>query len=173
MRIATTMLLGSLLLASAPHAASPCDGFTWDVEVERALFAGEVLPVIAGSSVAAAPIVSAGHLYQVSLPAVERVVFAAAPARKGPAEGARAGLLVVRLPSSGRYRISLDSPAWIDIASDGALLPAEAYQGAHGCSTPRKIVEFLLPAGDSVIEISGTTDDRLRLGLTISPPAHP
>jgi hypothetical protein len=81
-----------------------------------------------------------------------------------------------RVATAGAYRVSLDQGFWADIVSGQKLLESTDFTGAHGCSAPRKIVQYNLPAGeDLVLQLSGATKDHVRVALTpatVSAPAH-
>jgi hypothetical protein len=99
------------------------------------------------------------------------VSFAAAPGKTSAPDGAYAGLAVLHLETAGDYRVSVDAPAWIDVAADGKLAAVEDYQGLHGCDAPHKIVEFNLAcASQFVLQLSGAPQAAIRLTVTQAPP---
>ena len=50
-------------------------------------------------------------------------------------------------------------------------MPAEAFQGRPGCNAPHKVVEYELPEGDVVIQLSAALPGKVRLTVTESPPS--
>jgi hypothetical protein len=91
-------------------------------------------------------------------------------AKKALTDGAFAGLVHLRVATTGPYRISLDQGFWVDIVSHQKLVESTDFTGAHDCSAPRKIVQYNLPAGeDLVLQLSGAAKDRVRVALTAAP----
>jgi hypothetical protein len=171
-------LLASLavtLLSPAPACAAPdpCEGFSWDVRQERALFAQHPEALTGARNAGAAPLVQADHLYQVALAGQSEVSFAVAPGRPATGE-AYAGILRLKVPTAGTWRVSLDSKLWVDVLADGAALTAGDFQGRAGCSAPHKIVEFVLPAGKELtLQLSAAATASVRLGITRAPARAP
>lgn len=156
------------LIASAPMIAfadDACAAFKWDVTQERALFAKTVSPTPAGKDGTSAPAATPNRLYQLQLLPTSQVAFAAAPGKPSPPE-AFAGILSLNIPASGKYRIAIDAPLWIDIVADGKLIAPSDYEGQHGCLAPRKIVEFNLDAAKRLIlQVSGANERTARLTI--------
>ena len=167
------VLLFALAVAAVARAADPCDGFVWNVRVERALFAREALPATAATAVEQAPELAVATPYAVLLAPQEHVRFAVPPGKKAVPAGAHGGLVTARTTRAGRFRISLDAPAWIDVVAAGQAQPSQAFQGRAGCSAPHKVVEFELPAGQVLIQVSASGSDRVRLTVTEAPAAAP
>lgn len=164
------LALSALLLAAATAAADePCAGFTWNVAAERALFDGRAVDVVAGKDVGTAPAIVAATAYSVALAPQALVAFAAPPGKAAVPDGANGGVLTVYLGHGGRYRLSVDVPAWVDVIAGGKPTPSQAFQGSHGCNAPHKIVEFDLPPGQTVIQISASLPPRVRLAVTEAP----
>ncbi len=170
-----------VLLAILAGTASPvladdaCAGYKWDVSAERTLFAGTAAPVTAGHDTKSAPVVVPNRLYRVRLAPQTQVTLAPAAANEGaahkpPPEGAYAGIATLKIPKAGSYRVAIDGPFWIDVLSNGTLLAAKDFQGAHGCSAPRKIVEFELAGPQRfVLQLSAAEQDTAQLTVTPSP----
>lgn len=166
---AMALLVGILGLQGVALAADPCDGFAWDVRVERALFARDAQPSIAGMDAEHAPTLVTATGYSLALGPQGQVRFVAGPGKQSLPDGAHAGVVKVRLAHAGLYRVSLDVPAWIDAVAAGQLVPSRAFQGRAGCSAPHKVVEYDLPAGDVWIQISGSMADHARVTVTETP----
>lgn len=164
-------LVAACGLAAAPaFSADTCDGFTWQVTQERAIFSGTPQSLPAGKEAAAAPQLEPGHLYELELLPQTDVTFAATSTKKMLTDGAHAGLALIDIPAAGRYRVSLDSETWIDVAEGDHLVPSRDFRGQRGCSTPHKIVEFDLPqAGRYALQFSMSTAPTLRVAVTPSP----
>ncbi len=180
MRFLSTRFLRSLLalalLLSGPAGVcraqtaaptDPCGGYKWDVSAERALFAASPKPIAAGKDRASAAAAGANQLYTVTLHPLSEVSFPATPGR-APPSGSFAGIVALRVPAPGKYRISVDVPLWIDVAGGAILAPVLDYEGLHDCSAPRKVVVFDLQAGtDWTLEVSAA--DRAAVRLTVTP----
>lgn len=96
----------------------------------------------------------------VTLHAIPKVAFAAAPERK-PDPSLHGGLVAVTIPATGSYRVGLSSGAWIDVLQDGKPITSTAHGHGEGCV--RKAVTFPLQAGSMVIQLSGNRESDLRL----------
>jgi hypothetical protein len=156
--------------AARSQAEDVCTDFKWDVARERALFGEPATSLKGGTDLKGAPEVVPNRLYQLQLTPQDRVSFAAAPGNTVHAAGAFAGLASLRVPGPGSYRVSIDSPAWIDVVANGSLVQPRDYQGQHGCKAPRKIVEFdLVGAQPFVLQLSSSSPDIIRLTITASP----
>jgi hypothetical protein len=158
-------------LASVPvRAADPCDGFTWNVAHERALFATAAAPVTAANAAGPAPTLAVDKFYDITLTPQDKVSFVLAPAKKALADGAFAGMVTLRIPSAGKYRVAMSEGFWIDVIADGKFAPTDDFTGAHECHAPRKIVQYLLPAGDLTLRFSNTNSASVRVTVTAAPP---
>jgi hypothetical protein len=158
-------------MASLPaRAADPCDGFTWNVAHERAVFATTPAAVTAGTTAAgAAPSLDLDKLYDIALTPQDKVGFVLPPAKKALADGAFAGIVKLHIPSAGKYRVSMSEGFWIDVIADGKFAPTDDFTGAHECRAPRKIVQYPLPAGDLVLQFSNTNSATVRVTVTAAP----
>jgi hypothetical protein len=165
-----TALVAMLLLISTPGlAADPCSGFTWDVSRELSLFAGPATTLAAGADSAAAPSLAMDRLYSLTLRPLNEVTFVAAPGKSNGAESGYAGLATLDIKAPGRYRFTLDAPAWIDVIADGGAMTTSGHQGASGCNGPRKILEFEFSVARRVtLQFSGADTPAIRLTVTPS-----
>jgi hypothetical protein len=163
-------LVAAALTAHVTPAAdaAACTGFKWDVSHEVALMQGAAQPLVAaGKPGNGVPQVKVDVLYSIKLSPQADVRFAATPGKQSHAADAQAGLAQFRVTSAGRYRVSITSSHWIDIVSDGELVPAVDYQGHADCERPRKLVEFDLPADKPLIlQFSGATDQFVAFAIT-------
>jgi hypothetical protein len=152
------------------HADDSCVDFKWDVTQERALFAAAPTELAAGKDSASAPALAPKRLYKLRLVAQEQVKFSVAPGKKAASAPAFAGLATLKIPAPGSYRISLDLPVWIDVASNGMLIAAKDFQGQHACNAPHKIVEFELAGTQPfVVQFSNSANDTVSVTVTASP----
>jgi hypothetical protein len=163
------LLSGAARLSAAemPAQADPCGGYKWDVSAERALFAVPPKPIAAGKDRASAAAAVTNQLFIVTLHPVSEMSFPVTPGRTPPS-GSFAGVVALVVPAPGKYRISVDVPLWIDVASGALLAPVLDYEGLHDCSAPRKVVVFDLQGGtDWTLEVSAA--DRLAVRLAVTP----
>jgi hypothetical protein len=129
----------------------------------------------AGHDPKSAPVVVPNRLYKVRLAPEDQVTLARSAAKAGaanqtPAAGAYAGIATLKIPGSGNYRVAIDGPYWIDVLSSGTPVAAKDFQGQHGCSAPRKIVEFELSGAQRfVLQLSSADRENVLLTITPSP----
>jgi len=163
-----SIMLGS---AGAPaFGADSCTDFKWDVSKERALFSGPAVSMVSGVNAKSAPVILPNRLYQLQLMPQGRVHFAATPGKNTAPAGAYAGLVRLKIPESGSYRIAVDAQFWIDVVAKGSLVAAKDFQGQHDCSAPHKIVEFDLAGNPPfILQLSSATPDHIRLTITPTP----
>jgi len=158
------------VMASAPaHAADPCDAISWNVSQERALFATPPTAVTAAMAVGPAPTLNLDKLYEISLAPQEKMSFVLPPAKKVLADGAFAGIVTLHIPSAGKYRVSMSEGFWIDVITDGKFAATDDFTGMHECRAPRKIVQYVLPAGDLALQFSNTNSASVRVTVTAAP----
>jgi hypothetical protein len=157
------------LASQAVLAADPCDGFTWNVATERALFATAPVSVAAATAAGPASVLDVDKFYEVTLTPQDKVSFVLAPAKKALADGAFAGMVTLRIPSAGKYRVSMSEGFWIDVVADGKFAPTADFTGAHECHAPRKIVQYSLPAGNLTLQFSNTNSATVRVTVTAAP----
>jgi hypothetical protein len=153
------------------HAADACDGFSWDVHQERTVFAATAQTLAAGRALAAAPELVPNHLYELSLAPQDQVSFAVPPGKKMLADGAYAGVAQLRIAQPGTYRVALNGGFWIDLVSGDKLIASSDFTGQPHCDAPRKIVQFSLPAGALVLQLSGATSTPVRVAIVPAPAA--
>lgn len=171
-RVKHVLVVGVGLVTLTPTflpAAEPCDGFTWNVARERSLFAGSPQQLAAGKDSVSAPQISLGRLYQIALAPESDVHVATTPGHKPRGEGALAGVARLRISQAGVYRVSLSEGAWIDLVHEGTVIASEDHQGRAGCSAPHKVVQFRLPAGEVLVQLSGATVPSVQMTVTPAP----
>lgn len=61
---------------------------------------------------------------------------------------------MLHITHPGTYRISTDQPVRIDLEMGTQTIASTNYLEQPGCSAPHKIVQFTLPAGDLLLELS-------------------
>lgn len=154
------------ILAAAPGAAGAqhCIDFKWDVSRERALFAKPPAVLAAGRESANAPALALDRLYELRLVPQDRVAFAAPPGKSTYGENVYAGLASLAIAAPGLYRIAIDVPVWVDLATGNQLVRALDYQGQHDCDAPHKILVYELNRpGRFVLQFSGEIAQRVHV----------
>lgn len=95
----------------------------------------------------------------------EHVALSVEPKRAG----AYAGLVGFRVARAGRYRLSVGSPAWIDVVGAGGRIEPVAFEMQSQCPTLFKTVVFPLEAAAPYwVELSAS-QDTVALLLTEEP----
>ena len=165
--LAMTALFG--VLAHPSYAQDPCAAFKWNVAQERALFAGAPERLAAGPDRGSAPQLLPDHLYGLSLLPQERISLSVPLGRKAQFDGAFGGLARLHVPRAGTYRIALDQPGWIDVVGEHGVIPSSDFAGGSACNAPHKLVQFELPAGELLLQLSGVATAAIKLTLTLVP----
>jgi hypothetical protein len=164
--------VGTVLWGPA-WAADPCEGSTWNLAHERAVFATPPLAVTAASApgaTGAAPALEPDRLYEIALTPQDKVSFLLPPAKKALADGAYGGIVTLHIPTAGKYRVAMSEGFWIDVIADGRFAPTDDFTGMRECRAPRKIVQYPLPAGnDLVLQFSNATSPSVRVTITAAP----
>ncbi len=103
-----------------------------------------------------------GKAATVTLHPTREVAFVAQPEKPGGSV-AHGGLLAVTIADAGTYQISLSTGAWIDLLKDGAAQVSTAHAPGPACSGVRKTVQFSMPAGRYVIQLSANADPTIQV----------
>jgi hypothetical protein len=155
--------------AATAHADDPCAGFKWDVAPERALFAADARALSAVRDADSAPELASGQLYGISLLPQASVALRVPAGPKSSFAGAFAGFARLNIAAGGIYRVSLDQPGWIDLVGEQGVIPSSDFSGQRGCSAPHKVVQFTLPAGRILLQLTCIGSPQVRLTLTRAP----
>lgn len=156
-----------LLLAAAPVSAAEengCDVLLWPVAKELAAFARPDLPTIETGATRGA---WAEQAFALKLKAQEDVKLPVEPSGTpmSEAEKAYAGTVAFAAPAAaGVYHVTLSTPGWIEVAQNGAGLPAAAHTGAHDCPV-HKSVRFEVSKAPVVLQISNAPTDSIKIGI--------
>jgi hypothetical protein len=118
---------------------------------ELGIFRGTALKATAGTAIVNVPVLKLDQLYVLELRPQSDVQFVQPPERAARAPMPTAGLTRFIVTRSGKYRVTVDSPLWIDAITPSAVMAPSAFNGWHQCSAFRKSVEYALQAGLSVV----------------------
>jgi hypothetical protein len=166
------VLLLACIAAAAPRLAraeEACSALKWDVTRERALFAGSAKTLTAGRDAPSGPRLLPQQLYELTLSPQQQITPAAPLGHKARKDGAFAGLALLNLSMPGNYRISLAGSGWIEVVGERGVIASGDFAGG-GCDAPHKVVQFDLPAGTLVLQLSGVQAASMRLTITRAPP---
>ncbi|NHN88368.1 hypothetical protein GOB81_06960 [Acetobacter sp. LMG 1627] len=100
-------------------------------------------------------VLTPGKAARVTLRRTAEITYALRPAEPG-GKVSSGGMIAFDAPVAGTYRVMLNVRAWLDVVHDGKALDAVHHQHGPACSTIGKMVDFPLPAGRSVIQLSGS-----------------
>ena len=107
--------------------------------------------------------------YAINLVAQDELRFRVKPGRAARAAAPRGGIFEFDVPAAGRYRVSITSRHWIDVADGETAIPSVAHHGP-GCEIVHKIVEFdLSPGRPLTLQLSGADDAIIGLAITVAP----
>jgi hypothetical protein len=145
-----------------------CSHFTWNVSHELAVMKQKAESVTAATQPSSQlPLLKLDHLYELRLSPQAGISFSVPPAKPTLNDSAQGGLVRIRVPNAGVYRVSSSSGHWIDVVSGQQTIKSKDFQGSRGCERPHKIVEFELPANtDLVIQFSGSTEPSVAVAIT-------
>ncbi len=160
--------LSAAALAAAPGLAlaqegSGCGGFKWPLNTERAELARPNKPSLANGGALALNVATTLELQPLASAGLPKP-----PERAPKSPQAFAGHFTLAAPAKpGVYKVTISSPAWIDVLDSGNYLHPKAFTGATACEGARKSVKFDLPSGPLALQFSGVEDNRI--SVIVSP----
>lgn len=154
---AVVVLLAAASGCSSDGASRPmaqmqgdCADYHLDVARERALARTPGVALAAAAS-AQAPMepVPLEQKVAVNLLPQGQVTFRRAPERRGESSDRYGGMLVLRVPADGAYRIGTSTAAWLDVlTSTGIALRPSKFEMQKACKDVFKTVVFALRADE-------------------------
>jgi hypothetical protein len=160
--------LSAAALAAAPGLAqaqegSGCGGFKWPLDNERAALTRPDKPSLANGGTVALDVATTLELQPLASAGLPKP-----PERAPKSPQAFAGHFTLAAPAKpGVYKVTISSPAWIDVLDSGNYLHPKAFTGAMACEGARKSVKFDLPSGPLALQFSGVEDNRI--SVIVSP----
>lgn len=153
------MMMAVLLGGASPAqeqatAQPPCPANPVALPAEMAGWR-RMVPLKAGTSAAKATDLAIGEGARLALLPAAGLAYPVPPAKPGDA-ASKGGIVSVRVPVDGRYRIALGAGAWIDVVKDGKALPSAAHSHGPACSGIRKMVDFDLTPGRYLIQLAAS-----------------
>ena len=113
-------------------------------------------------------ILAPGRAVLARLHPVNEMKYAQPPAQPGD-QGSMGGMVVLQAPVAGTYRIMLGAKAWLEVVRGGEVTPSVHHQHGPACSGIGKMVDFQLPAGRSVIELSAGGQPEIEIMVVAVP----
>jgi len=155
---------------AAEDLRAGCMAPGWDMSAELKAFQSAAENVPAGSSSLELPPLELGRLYVLRLGSQTGVQYLVTTPKKSLVQSPLGGLAQFNVPSSGNYRITVDSPLWIDVVAAGATLAPSTYNGWHSCRLFRKTVQYALQTGQAyVLQLSEATPELVRIVIEPAP----
>jgi hypothetical protein len=161
MRIVTAT---ALLLAAVPAQAQDPAVDPACANVRAALptdLAGwsEQAPVAAGTEAGGGATIRPGQAVRASLHPARHLKLSPPPKTIGP----NGGTLTLVIAAPGTYRIALGERTWIDLIRDGKVVQSSTHGHGPKCTGIRKMVEFVLSAGNYTVQLSGSEAESIAL----------
>jgi hypothetical protein len=144
--------------ADPPEARCLVPSHTWD----------SAQPLTAVGAVSGVPVVRPGGPVMIQLIDAAKVHFAI-PLGRPVAAGDKGGLVTLKVPTPGTYRIALQHKAWIDVMRGGKTIASAAHAHGAPCSGIAKSVDFALPRGVYTLQLSASADETIGLSVTAQP----
>jgi len=168
MRIVGLCFLGLTVMHAsvAGEPATTCQASHWDMSRELKAFGRPPQGESAGSSASTMPLLRLDTLYALRLRAQSEVEFVQPPSKAASGPTPMGGISRFKVPTRGVYRVTLDSPLWIDVVTATGIIAPSAYTGWHECSVFRKSVDYTLEAGQTVaLQFSGAATDLVKVTI--------
>src|SRR5262245_43098819 len=147
----------ALPAADQAHTGGDCGAFEWDMTRELELMRGA--PAAFAAATAADPGARLAPLEQrldLTLRSAAQVKLQVAPRREA-APDSYAGLVRLRVPRAGTYRVSASERLWIEMVGPAGAVKSSKFTGRSGCGVLHKSVAFPLDGEtDYWIELSGS-----------------
>jgi hypothetical protein len=163
-RVSAQIVREPARLPAAEDLRASCMAPDWDMTAEVKAFQSTAENVPAGRSSLELPPLEVGRLYVLRLSPATGVTYLQTTAKKSLVQNPLGGLAQFNVPSSGNYRITVDSPLWIDVVAAGAVLAPSTFNGWHSCRLFRKTVQYALQTGQAyVLQLSEATPELVRI----------
>ncbi|WP_439534246.1 hypothetical protein [Polymorphobacter sp.] len=126
-----------------------------NLPTDLAAWARPPIPIAASAKTTNAPSLTPGTPARLTLHPSAGVTLAQPAGKVRTPANVHAGLIRVRIPAAGTWRVSASQPLWIDVLSGSTALPSGKFGALAPCTTIHKVVEFDLNPGDHLIQLSG------------------
>ena len=156
---------------AAEDLSASCQSPGWDMGGEISAFKSTAENVASGSAVGALPPLESGVLYVLKLRRQTEVAYLQVSNKKSLVQSPLGGMTSFAVDKPGLYRITVDSPLWIDVVGPAGTIAPSAFMGWHDCRLFRKSVEYTLPGPETyVLQLSEATPELVR--VVIEPAKH-
>ncbi len=118
-----------------------------------------VLQAAGNSSHVAAARIEVGQAARVTLLPTPQVHYALLPEKPGGSVS-YGGIIGLRIPEAGHYRLASGSSAWLDLVRDGKAAVSTAHGHGPACSGIHKMVDFVLQPGDYTLQVSASGEQQ-------------
>jgi len=163
--------IGSVATQAAEDLSASCQSPGWDMGGEISAFKSTAENVASGSAVGALPPLESGVLYVLKLRRQTEVNFLQVSNKKSLVQSPLGGMTSFAVDKPGLYRITVDSPLWIDVVGPAGTIAPSTFMGWHDCRLFRKSVEYALPGPETyVLQVSEATPELVR--IVIEPAKH-
>ena len=160
-------LFGLSICVSFGQMSGGCGDYGADLRSELRLMGGALAKISAAGDVAAAPQIEPGKAYAVDLLPQAQVHFPVPPKQDRGGDGRSAGMLSLGNLAAGSWRVSTDSPVWIDLLAGGKAVTSSGFEMKTECPAILKTVVFAVPGGVPVLlQINGAPQHSVRLLVT-------
>jgi hypothetical protein len=156
MRYHTLFLAGFLFVPLAAQAQPACAPRVPAAKIDAAIAAAQATLPTPGTPVTAL------------LHPGDHLGFALTPERK-PAAGSHGGIFAFEAREGGAWRVSINSRAWVDVVQGGKLVASTAHGHPEACGFFTKQVEFTLPPGRTLIQISSNPEPTVAIMVEKTP----
>jgi hypothetical protein len=176
-RSVAMVLFAVAALALSPVSAQPgrsapppgCRAWDADLPSQWAPWGDKPAAVTAASSTANAAhaMIAVSKKYAVTLVPAKDVHMAVETPDADPPPNAHKGILSLRIPTDGTYWIAASGGLWIDVVSGGAIVESTDHGPGPQCASIAKSVQFMLKAGDTLIQLSDNRGAQVDLMVTL------
>jgi hypothetical protein len=103
-----------------------------------------------------------GQAVLAEMKATPEVTYSARPADPG-GKVSKGGMFQLAIKQAGLYRVAISDHAWIDVVSQGKLVPSSGHGRGPACSGIRKMVDYQLEAGPYTLQLSAGEQNKLAI----------
>ncbi|MBB2205496.1 hypothetical protein [Gluconacetobacter takamatsuzukensis] len=167
------LALSAPALADAPPAAAPLppDCAAGAPPLPEALRGWAVPAHMAAAGTVSAldhAVLAPGQAVMLALRATPDVSYALQPDEPGGTVSS-GGMVAFDAPVAGTYRVMLNARAWLDVVRGGSAVASTHHEHGPACSSIGKMVDFALPAGRAIIQLSGSGTPEIEIMVVAAP----
>lgn len=114
-------------------------------------------------------VVRPGKPVTVRLKPAAQVRLAQPPGQDRRPANPHAGLVALEVPGAGTWQVSASTPVWIEVIGPGGPVESTGFGNRAPCTGIRKVVDFPLPKGRHLLQLSGNPGPEVRILLSRAP----